>query len=121
MPLAGGAQTQNEPQRAGRQTRLVRVRHHGGIEQGRRFQGVFVGKIGANQKLALLGDFLIGQQRLLDPFKARHEKITGLLMAFGKFAQDLVQQRPDLLFRKRHHPRANVDHALVGRQPEWTN
>ena len=38
MPFARGAQAQDKAQRPGRQVRLVRVRHDGGIEQRRGFE-----------------------------------------------------------------------------------
>src|SRR5271167_1501113 len=41
MSLPRGAQAEDKTQSAGRQVRLVRVRHDGRVEQCSRFQGVF--------------------------------------------------------------------------------
>ena len=38
MPFPRGAKAQDKTLRPGRQVRLVRVRHHGGIEQRRSFE-----------------------------------------------------------------------------------
>ena len=59
MSFPGGAQAENKPQRAGRQTRLIGVRNDRRIEQGGGFQGVFGQEIGADQQSSLFGQLLI--------------------------------------------------------------
>ena len=50
VTFSRGAQAENEPQRAGRQIRLVRMRNDGRVEQGCGFQRVFGQEVGADQK-----------------------------------------------------------------------
>ena len=104
MSFPGGAQAENKSQRAGRQTRLVRVRNDGRIEQGSGFQGVFGQEIGADQQPSLFGEFLIRRQRLADLFEAFQKEFADLLVPLGELSGDFVQQRADPVFRERHDP-----------------
>ena len=56
-PCAGCPQAEDEPAGPGGQARLVRVPDHRRVEQGCRFQGVFLGEVGADQqaRLSLIG------------------------------------------------------------------
>ena len=104
MSFPGGAQAENEPQSAGRQTGLVGMRHDGGIEQRSGFQRVFGQEIGADQQSSLFGYVLIRRQRLADLFEALQEELADVLVALGELSGDFVQQRADPVFRKRHDP-----------------
>ncbi len=95
VSFPSGAQAENEPQRAGRQTGLVGVRHDGRIEQGGGFQRVFGQEIGADQQPSLFGHFLIRRQRLADLFEAFQEDVADLLVPLGELGGDSVQQRAD--------------------------
>ena len=103
----------------GRQVRLVRVRDDGGIEQGRRFQGVFGQEIGADQQLSLFGEFLIGQQEVADLFESFQKEFADLLVALGEFGGDFVQERADSLFRQRHDPGDDPADPLGISRIEW--
>ena len=50
MTLAGGTQAHDEPQRAGRDAVLIRVRDNRGVEQCRRLQAVLAHEVGADQQ-----------------------------------------------------------------------
>ena len=93
MSFPGGAQAENEPQSAGRQTGLIGVRNDGRIEQRGGFQRVFGQEIGADQQLPLFGDFLIGRQQLADLFEAFQEELANLLVPLGEFGGDFIQER----------------------------
>ena len=112
VSFAGGAQAQNEAQRAGRQFRLIGVRNDGGIEQGRRFQRVFGQEIGSDQQPSCFGHFRIGRQRLADLFEALQEEIANLLVALGELSADLGEQFVDAVFRKCHDPLDDRGDAL---------
>jgi hypothetical protein len=107
VSFPGGAQAEDEPQSAGRQICLVRVRNDGWIEQGSGFQGVFGQEIGADQQSSLFGHILIRQQRLADLFEAFQKKIADLLVSLGEFSGDVLQERADSVFRERHDPGDN--------------
>ena len=104
MPFSGGAQAEDESQRAGWQTRLIGVRDDGGIEQRSGFQRVFGQEIGADQQPSLFGEFLTERQHLADLFEAFQKKLADVLMPLGELGGDFIQQRTDLVFRKRHDP-----------------
>src|SRR2546426_614205 len=58
---------------------------------------------------------------VLDLLKARLEQPAYLVMAPLKFREHLVQKAVDLRFRQRHHPRANLNGALLGEGIERTH
>src|SRR5207244_6166854 len=65
VPLTDGSQAQNEAQVAIRNSRLIRVRHDTWIEQCRRFEGIFVQEVGADQLALYFGKRAVREQRLL--------------------------------------------------------
>src|SRR5205823_1491207 len=76
MPFAGGPQAQNETQRAGREVRLIRVRHDRWIEQRRGFERIFVREVGAQHQLPFFGDAAAGTQRVPDVLEAAFEELA---------------------------------------------
>ena len=56
MAFAHSAQTENEPAAAGRRAGLVGMGNDARIEQCRRFEGIFVQEIGADQPALQLGE-----------------------------------------------------------------
>ena len=89
---------------------------HRGIEKRRGFQRVLLGKIGADEQLAVLAERLIGQEMVLDLFKAIEEEVAGFLMPVAEFLEDVVQQDVDLGLRERRHPPENAfDPVFAGR------
>ena len=81
------------------QARLVRVPDHRRVEQGRRFQRVFLGEVGADQKPAVLAERLVGQQVLADLLEAVQEELAGPLVAAAELPHHLLEQAG------RPHPR----------------
>ena len=65
MAFADGTEAQNKAQAALRNSRLVRVWHDAGIEQRRRFEGIFVQEVGADELALYFGKRTVRQQRLL--------------------------------------------------------
>ena len=105
VPFAGGAQAENEPQRAGRQTRLVGVRHDGRIEQGRGFQRVFGQEIGADQEPPCFGQLSIRPATTRAPVRsARRKRLRICWCRCENSAETSSSSRPTLVFRKRHDP-----------------
>jgi len=111
MPFTGGAQAQDEAQRAGRQAGLVRVRHDRGIEEGRGFHGVLGDEVRPDQELALLRRLAVGQQKMTDLAVALEQELAYLAVPAGELGQDFAEQDRDLLFRKRHDAGDDL-HAL---------
>ena len=77
VPLAGGPQAEDEPAGPVGQARLVGVPDHRGVEQGRRFQGVFLGEVGADQQAPALADRLVGQQVARGPARSGAGRTRG--------------------------------------------
>jgi len=98
-----GAQAENKPQRARRQTSLVRVRYDGRIEQGSGFQRVLREEIGADQEPPSFG-YVLKRQRLAHLFEALEEELADLLVALRKLSGYFGQQLPSAVFRERHDP-----------------
>ena len=113
VAFASGAQAHDEPQRAGRQVRLVRMRHDGRIEQRGSLEGILVGETRADQQPAFLGQFLVRGQPGPDLLEAALEEIPDFQMALVKFRQHLLQQRADLVLGKDNDPGADFDGALL--------
>ena len=75
VPFPGGAQAENEAQRAGRQAGLIGVRNDRGIEQGRGFQRVFGQEVGADQQPPVLRTIPRSADiRVADLFEALEEE-----------------------------------------------
>ena len=96
VPLAGGPQAEDEPARPVGQARLVGVPDHRRVEQGRRFQGVFLGEVGADQQAPALADRLVGQQVLADLLEAVQEELAGPLVPLAELPHHALQQALDL-------------------------
>ena len=121
MPFAGGPQAQNETQRAGREVRLIRVRHDRRIEQRRGFERIFVREVGAQHQLPFFGDPAAGTQRVPDVLEAAFEELADFQVAFTKFGLHLLRQRMDFPVGKGHHLRADFAGALAARDIERSN
>jgi hypothetical protein len=102
VPLPSGAQAEDKTQIAGRKVRLIGVRNDGRIEQGCRFQGEFANEIGTDQQLSLLGNFLIGQNEVVDLFEPFQKGSMELLVSLREFSKYFLQEWPDLVFWERH-------------------
>ena len=85
--------------------RLVRVPYHRGVKECSGFEGVFLRKVGADQKPAVFAEMLIGKKVPLELFKTVKKEVTRLLMAVVKLAHDVAQEEIDFLLRERHQPR----------------
>ena len=105
VPLAGGPQAEDEPARPVGQPRLVGVPDHRRIEQGRRFQRVFLGEVRADQQPAVLADRLVGQQVAPDLLEAVQEEVAGPLVPLAELAHHVVEQALDLRLGERRDPR----------------
>src|ERR1051326_3538802 len=112
MPLSRGPQAEDKTQSVRRRVRLVGVRDNRRIEQCCRFQGVFANEIRTNQQLALFRNHLIGHHKVADLFEPLQELFLDLLVSLGEFSRYLIQERPDLIFRKRHDPGDNSARSL---------
>ncbi len=116
VAFARGPEAQDEPQRAGRQVRLVRMRHDRRIEQRGGFERILVTKIGAEQELPFFGQVLVGVQARADLLESGFEKIPGLGVALTEFHLHLLPKGVDFSFREGHDLGANSDGAGVARK-----
>ena len=116
VTFARGPQAQDETQRAGRQVRLVRMRHDRGIEQRGGFERILVAKIGAEQELPFFGQVLVGVQAGADLLESGFEKIPGLGVALAEFHLHLLPKGVDFGFREGHDLGANPGGAGVARK-----
>ena len=116
MPLGRGAQAQDETQRAGRNIRLIRVRHHRGIEQRRGFERILVSEISAQQQLPFFGQSLTIEQIGTDLVKSALEEFVDLQLAVAEFGPDRFQKGMDFAFGQSHHPGGDLYGALVAHQ-----
>ena len=91
MSLPGGAQAEDKTQSAGRKVRVVRVRDDGRIEQRCRFLGELANKIGTDQELSLIRNFLIGQYEVADLFEPFQKGFVDLLVSLREFSGYFVQ------------------------------
>jgi hypothetical protein len=96
VPFADGAQAEDESATPGGQARLVGVPHHRWIEQGGRFQRVFLREERPDQQPPVLADRLIGGQVTLDRFKAVQEEFADPLVARAKLPHYILQKVFDL-------------------------
>ena len=116
VTFARGPEAQDETQRAGRQVRLVRMRHDRGIEQRGGFERILVTEIGAEQKLPFFGQVLVGVQAGADLLESGFEKIPGLGVALAEFRLHLLPEGVDFSFREGHDLGANSGGAGVARK-----
>ena len=118
VPLAGGPQADDEPARAGGQARLVGVPDHRGVEQGRRFQGVFLREVRADQQAAGLADRPVGQQVAPDLLEAVQEELARPLVAIAELAHHAGEQALDLRLGERRHAGDDLLGAVLARRVE---
>jgi len=69
--------------------------------------------------LSLLGDCLIGQQKVADLLESFPKEFANLLVSLGEFGRDFIQQRADSVFRERHDPGDNPAGPLAILGIEW--
>jgi hypothetical protein len=81
MPLADGTQTQDEAAIVFRHSGLVGVPDDARVEQGRRFERVFVEKICANQATLRLVQFGVRRQGVFHILGTRLENIDQIPVA----------------------------------------
>ena len=98
----------------GGQARLVGVPDHRRVEQGRRFQGVFLGEVGADQQPPALAERLVGQQVAPDLLEPVQEELAGPLVPLAELPHHLLQQAFDLPLGERRDARDDLlDPVLV--------
>ncbi len=115
VPLAGGAETEQEPSRAVGQPRLVGVPDHRRVEQGRRFQRVFLREVRADQHPPVLAEVLVGQEVAPDLLEPVQEEMAGLLVPVVKLPHHVLDEGVDLRLREGHDARDDpLDPVLVG-------
>ena len=113
MPFAGGAQAENESQRAGRQTGLIGVRNDGGIEQRGRFQGVFGEEVGADQQPSLFGELPVSVGNISRTCSKRSRRVCGCADGARRTRRRFHRAgAADLLFGKRQDPFEDPGDAL---------
>ena len=114
VPLAGGPQAQDEPAGPGGQAGLVGVPDHRRVEQGRRFQCVLLGEVGADQQPPTLADRLVGQQVFADLVEPVQEELAGPLVPLAELPHHLFQLALDLPLGEGRDPGDDpLDPALV--------
>ena len=97
------------------QARLVGMPDHRRIEQGRRFQSVFLGEVGADQQPPVLADRQVGQQVAPDLIEAVQKEFAGPLVSFAKLPHHLLQQVFDFPLGKGRDARDDpLDSDLAG-------
>ncbi len=115
VSLAGGAEAQHEPSRALGQARLVRVPDHRRVEQGRRFQRIFLSEIGADQHSPVLAQVLVRQEMTANLLEPVQEEMAGLLVPVVKLAHHALDEGVNLRLREGHESRDDpLDAVLVG-------
>ena len=116
MSFADGAQTENEAQAALRRARLVGMRHDARVEQRRRFERIFVEKIGADQLPLVFGKGAVRRQGLLHLVGARLERLQQVAVAALEILQDVGELAGDGFGIQRQNPVDDMVGArLVGR------
>ena len=90
MAFAGGAQTQDETQRALGHAGLVGMRHDGGIEQCRRLRRILVREVSADEHLPLARGLCIGVKMMHHLRETLLKIIFHMLVPVRKFAEHLV-------------------------------
>ena len=118
VPLAGGAKADDKPARAWGQARLVGVPDHRGVEQGGRFEGVFLREVGADQEAAGLADRPVGQEVSPDLLEAVQEELAGSLVAVTELAHHAAEQPLDLRLGERGQTRDDLLGAVFARRVE---
>ena len=93
MAFPGGPEAHDEAQAAVRNPGLVRVRHHGRIEQGHRFQGVLAGEQPTDDQLAGAGEGPVGEHLGRDPLEmGKQDRFQVEVAALEVTADDLRER-----------------------------
>ncbi len=90
------------------QARLVGVPDHRRVEQGRRFERVFLSEIGADQQLPALADRQVGQQVRPDLLEAVEEELARALVPLAELPHHFFEQASDLRLSERGETRAMI-------------
>ena len=91
MPFSDGAETQDKAVPAFRRTRLVGMGDNARIEQCRRFEGIFVQKIGADQLPLYLAENSMSGKGVLHFIGACLENLQQITMAAFEIFEDIGQ------------------------------
>ena len=91
MPFSDGTETQDEAVPAFRRTRLVGMGNNARIEQCRRFEGIFVQKIGADQLPLYLAETCMSGKGVLHFIGAGLENLQQVAVAALKIFEDIGQ------------------------------
>lgn len=95
MPFTGGAQTEDEPPPARRHPRLIGVTHDTWIEQGRRFEGIFVQEVRADEAALVLCERSVGREGIFHLNRARLESLQQVAMATQEIFEHLSELAGD--------------------------
>ena len=116
MPLPDRAKAEDETTSAFRRAGLVRMRDDARIEQCRRFEGIFVQKVGADQLTLHLGENHMRREGDFHLVGARLEARQQVAMAALEIVQHIGQVVGCGLVAKRQDPLDDMVRArLVGR------
>ena len=104
MPFPDRAKTQDEAPPAFRRTRLIRMGDNARIEQCRRFEGIFVQKIGSDQLTLYLGERSMSSKGAFHFVGARLEDLQQVAVATFEILEDIGQLAGRRLGVKRQDP-----------------
>jgi hypothetical protein len=104
---------------SGRQARLVRVPDQRRVEQGRRFQRVFLGEVGADQQAAILAERLVGQHVLADVLEPVQEELAGPVVALAELPDHVLQQALDVTVGEGRDACDDLFNPRLARHLEW--
>lgn len=113
MPLAGGAEAQNDARGSLLEVTLVWVGHDGRIEEGGRLNGVFVREVGANQTPPLLRQLHVLGQIATNLQKVPAKDLPNVLVTRGEAGDDLFKHTIHLFFGQSENPIDDLSYALV--------
>src|SRR3954465_13817264 len=94
---------------------------HRRVEEGGRFERVFLGEVGADEQLPALAERLVGEQVFADLFEAVQEELARALMALAELAHDVLEKRLDLRLRQRRNASDDLLHSSFGGRLEWSD
>ena len=115
MPFADRAKTEDEAAAAFRRAGLIGMRDDARIEQRRRFEGIFVQKIGADQLALDLGETRMRRKGVFHLVGARLEGRQQVAMAALEVLEHIGQLAGRHLGIERQHPLDDMVRAgLVG-------
>ena len=101
MSFADAAQRHGEADGSRRQSRLIGVKDDAGIEQGRRFERIFLAEIGADQQRPVAADGIAIDREAVDLAEATEQHVFDVEVAFGQRRDDALQLPGELFIVER--------------------